>query len=82
MSEHQITVALDWLYEDGMLAILRAMVKELGNQQAVATVLGVSPQYISDVLHKRRQIGTGLARALGYEAIRVYVEKRKQGKTL
>lgn len=49
------------------LASLRALVRLEGTAKAAATVYGVSPQYLSDVLNGRREISEKLAKALGFE---------------
>jgi len=51
-------------------ALIRAKVKELGSQIALARLAGVSPQYLTDVLKKRRRAGSKLLKACGYEIVR------------
>lgn len=47
--------------------LLRDAVKEAGNQRAYAKQIGVSPQFLSDVLKGRRGISKAIGEALGLE---------------
>jgi len=51
-------------------ALLRAQIKEYGSQAKFAGYVGVSPQYLNDVLKGHRAPGTKLLKALGYELVR------------
>ncbi len=51
-------------------ALLRAKVREYGSQLAFAEAVGLSAQYVSDVLKGRRPAGPKLLKALGYEWVR------------
>lgn len=62
--------------EIDLLKILKAAVV-LSNQKTVASNLGVSQQYLNDVLHGRRPIAETLYDAMGYERISYFVEKKK-----
>jgi len=42
-------------------------------QKDVAKDLGISPQYLSDILKGRREISTEIARRLGFERVVTYV---------
>lgn len=42
------------------------------NQKQLAERLGVSPQYISDVLAERRSAGDAIASKLGFKVITAY----------
>jgi len=50
---------------NGFLKRLRAEIKVHGNQKLTAFALGISQQYLSDVLNGRRQPGPRLLGALG-----------------
>ena len=46
------------------------------SQVEVARELGVSPQYLHDVLKDRRQPGKKILAAMGFERLTVYVKRR------
>jgi hypothetical protein len=48
------------------------------SQVDVARQLGVSPQYLHDVLKKRRQVGKKILDAMGYERHMVYVKRKRK----
>jgi hypothetical protein len=52
---------------------------EDSSQAAVAKELGISPQYLNDVLQKRRLIGKKILEALGLERSIVYVRANGKG---
>lgn len=54
--------------------ILSDTVELAGSQKDAAAELGVSAQYLSDVLHGRREVGTKLAQAMGLKRIVKYVQ--------
>ena len=49
---------------------------ESASQVDVAKQLGISPQYLSDVLNNRRQPGTAVLDGLGLERVLTYRRKR------
>ena len=55
-----------------VLALLQRIVQERGSQKAAATELGVSEQYLSDVLNARREPGEKLVSALHVERVVMY----------
>lgn len=57
---------------DQVLALLRRECEKAGGQAAWATAAGVSPAYVSDVLHGRRQPGDGILRHLALERVTMY----------
>jgi len=59
-------------HEQLLLAIV-AIVRSCGSQKAAAEHLGVSPQYLSDVLMCRRDIGAKLAKNFGLRPCTIYV---------
>lgn len=59
---------------DGILKILRARIETEGSQMAVARNLGVSPQYLSDVLRRQRSPGEKILEPLGLKRQVFYVE--------
>lgn len=58
--------------EDDFIALLRRAVKDAGNQKAWATRHGVSPQYVNDVLKRRRSPGETICRPLRIERVVSY----------
>jgi len=52
--------------DDDVYAALKAMVDVQGTQLTVAWSLGVSPQYITDILRRRRNISKEFAAKLGF----------------
>jgi len=61
------------LSHEDMWKILNAAVV-ISSQKTVAKNLGVSPQYLSDVLKKRRPIAGKLLKAMGYEQVTYFIE--------
>lgn len=52
--------------EDEVYAALRALIATLGTQKAAAESLEVTPQYLTDILRKRRNISKEFAAKLGF----------------
>lgn len=61
-----------------ILATLRRQVDSAGSQKALAARLGVSPQYLNDVLLGRKEPGEGILEPLGLERVVSY-RRRKNG---
>ncbi|NBW16491.1 MAG: XRE family transcriptional regulator [Caulobacteraceae bacterium] len=62
---------------------LRHEIDLLGSQAAWASKHGFSPQYITDILHGRRDITDRLANALGFARVTVWKDMRREvGKIL
>lgn len=51
---------------------LRKECRAAGGQKAWAEAHGVSPQYVNDVLHARREPGESILRALGLRRVVTY----------
>jgi transcriptional regulator with XRE-family HTH domain len=60
---------------DELIALLRRRIKECGSQKDFAAVAGISAQYVSDVLHRRREPGEAILSALKLEKVVTYKEK-------
>ena len=58
-----------------VIALLRKRCKEAGSQRAFATANKISPQYIADVLRRKREPGEMILNALGLEKVIIYREK-------
>jgi len=52
--------------ESEMVAILWDMVAEHGSQKRVAEIIGITPTYLSDILHGDRKISESVSRRIGY----------------
>lgn len=61
-------------YEE-LIALLRRRIKECGSQKDFAATAGISAQYVSDVLHGRREPGESILDALGLQKVVTYREK-------
>ena len=59
-------------YEQLLLALL-TIVRNYDSQKSAAEHLGVSPQYLADVLKGRRDIGAKLAKNFGLRPCKIYV---------
>ena len=58
-----------------VLSDLKQMLGE-SSQKDVAKRLRLTPQYVNDVLHKRRPISAELAKKLGYKRVIVFERAR------
>ena len=62
--EHQFTEAI-------LISDLRRIVSE-SSQKEVADRMRLTPQYINDVLHRRRPVSGAMAKKLGYKRVVVF----------
>ena len=60
-----------------VLEMLRRKARTAGSQKALAEALGVTPAFLSDVLHGKREPGPTMLRALGLRRVVVYVRARQ-----
>lgn len=60
-----------------LLKQLKQQVKESGSQKVLAHRLGVSRQYLNDILKGRRMPGQKVLRALGLELVYCYKQVRQ-----
>lgn len=58
--------------DDDMRFELQVFIRRHGNQLKAAKRLGISPQYISDILSHRRQVSAQLADKLGFVRITLF----------
>ena len=65
--------------EAELRGILGAFVLARGSQVRAAEALGVSRQYLNDVLRGRREIGPAIWSGLGYRQERVYRPEEEGG---
>jgi DNA-binding transcriptional regulator YdaS (Cro superfamily) len=54
---------------------LRLVVEVNGSQKEAARVLGISPQYLCDLLRGRREFSAAVADVLGFQRVVSYLEK-------
>lgn len=57
---------------DDVLEDLQCLVNDFSTKVKVSELLGVSEQYVSDVLHRRRAPGDKFLRGLGYTKVIAY----------
>lgn len=57
------------------MGLLIKLVKDAYNQAEVAEGLGITPQYLSDILKGRRDISERVANALGFVKVVTFKEK-------
>lgn len=62
-----------------LVSIIQERVASAGSQQAAADILGISAQYLCDLLHGRREPSETIADALGFTKRVVYLPKRMKG---
>jgi hypothetical protein len=58
-----------------VIAMLKKRCEEAGSQRAFALDSKISPQYITDVLRRKREPGQMVLDALGLEKVTTYREK-------
>lgn len=58
-----------------ILLALTALCNHYGTQKATAQALGISPQYLNDVLTGKREVGSAIASHFGLKPIRLFVPK-------
>lgn len=56
---------------------LQVRANKLGGQKQLAKELGISPQYLSDVMTGKSEPGPAILEALGYERVVLYKESGK-----
>jgi plasmid maintenance system antidote protein VapI len=52
-----------------ILEEIEALIESLGSQNVAAAELGISPQYLSDLLHHRRPVTDSIAQLFGYQKV-------------
>lgn len=62
--------------KQAVLDKLRGKLKPYGQQKEAASALGVSPQYLSDVLSGKRDPGPAILKALGLRRAITYTEEK------
>lgn len=60
---------------DELIHLLHRLVEQAGSQKTFAEWHGISPAYLNDVLHGRREPGEMILRAIGYERRVTYVKR-------
>ena len=72
MTSDFISPATTMINPTDLAARLAQSVRASGNQRAFAQSCGISEQYLSDMLHGRREVGEPVLRALGYRRVTLY----------
>lgn len=62
----------DAYYADQVLSALRSAVTAKGSQKAAAEAIGISPQFLNDMLKGNRAVGGKALEYLGFAEITVY----------
>ena len=60
------------LTHDQLVSLLKQQIKEAGSQKILAHRMGISQQFLTDVLKGRRMPGAKILRMLGYESMIMY----------
>lgn len=60
-----------------ILCDLRELVNRMSSQKALAEKIGISEQYLTDILKERRKPGPKVIQFLGYEYVEAYKESEK-----
>jgi transcriptional regulator with XRE-family HTH domain len=63
-----------FIKSDGIVKELYEMVEREGNQKKLAEKLGISEQYLSDVLNGHSEPGESIYHALGYVRVVTYAK--------
>lgn len=58
------------------LSYLRDVIKTHGTQKDAADHLGITPQYLHDILTGRREISANVAQRLGLVKLTIYEERK------
>jgi len=70
--------ASDMIDHAAVLRRLRDYVKACGNGAAAARAMGISPQYLSDIMSKRRDPSDKVCRRLGLRREVVYLVRQPE----
>ena len=60
-----------------VIRLLEILLSEHRTQKKLAEYLGVTGQYVNDIMHGRRQPGDSILKPLGLEKIICYIERKK-----
>lgn len=60
------------LTDDEIINLLKNKCKAAGGQKPWADANDLSTAYVSDVIHRRRNPGATICKALGYQRVRTY----------
>ncbi len=63
--------------KDDVLAMLRRRAAALGSHRALATALRVTPPYLSDVFHGKREPGPTVLRRLGLRRVVMFARAKE-----
>ena len=68
---------MEWNTHEQMYACLMEALKKAGSRQALAAKLDISVGHLNDLIKGNREISSRVANALGYERLKIFVEKSK-----
>lgn len=57
---------------------LEALINKHGSKTAAAISLGISSQYLNDILHFRRSVSERVGRALGFRRMIIWIKDKPQ----
>lgn len=60
------------LDHDQLISLLKQRVRKCGSQKTFALTHGISQQYLTDLLKRRRMPGQKILQVLGYEPVVMY----------
>lgn len=66
-----------YITRDDMYRKLLKFVKQQGSQYKAAASIGIGQSFLNSVILRRRPMGTKIPLALGYRAVMVYEELKK-----
>lgn len=66
------------LYTANQIALeIYALVFALGSQKKAAAKIGISPQYLNDIIHGRREVSPQVAEFFGYTRLCLFSKKEE-----
>ena len=68
---------MEWNTHEQMHACLMEALREVGSRRALAAKLNISPGHLNDLIKGNREISSRVADSLGYERLKIFVEKAK-----
>ena len=73
-AEREYNVVMRTLTEKQIIEALWDMVAQNGSQGKVAEILNITPAYLNDILHERRNVSDKVARSIGYARSTIFKE--------
>lgn len=66
----------EYISQKDLVEKLKLLAQNMGTQSALANKIGISEQYLSDIISKRRDPGAAVLKFLKIEKVNVYKEIR------